>query len=118
MIINRGRIIADGTPGELRTRLTGAGSHLFEIRGGGDGVARRLKEALPIREITDHSPPGGDSLRLEIHGEAGEDLRERLYRMAVSEDWTLLELSRVQTSLEDVFRELTGADERQGGTAQ
>lgn len=118
VIINRGRIIADGTPGGLRQQLTGAGSHLLEIRNGGDGVARRLKERLPIRDIVDQSAPGGDSLRLEIHGENGEDLRERLFRMAVDEGWTLLELTRTQTSLEDVFRELTTADERQGGAAQ
>jgi hypothetical protein len=38
--------------------------------------------------------------------------------MAVEEHWTLLELGRAQTSLEDVFRELTTADELQGGPAR
>ncbi len=114
VIINRGRIVADDTPEQLRARMTGAGSHIIEFKGHPDGAARLIKERLPIREIVDHSAPGGSSTRLELHGEGGEDLRERLYRMCVEQDWTMLELARSQTSLEDVFRELT-TDDPTGG---
>ena len=40
-----------------------------------------------------------------------EHLREPVFRCIVDQGWTLLELHREQTSLEQVFRQLTGAEE-------
>ncbi len=110
VIINRGRIVADDTPEQLRARMTGAGSHILEVQGHPEGAARLLNERLPLREVIDHSAPGGDTSRFELHGDPGDDLRERLFRFCVEQDWTLLELARSQTSLEDVFRQLTAED--------
>ena len=48
-----------------------------------------------------------------IDGEAKNDLRKQLFRAAVDNKWTLLELTREAASLEDVFRNLTtGEDSR------
>jgi hypothetical protein len=35
------------------------------------------------------------------------DIRKDLYQLCVQKGWWLLELHREQTSLEDIFRELT-----------
>ena len=85
-----------------------------------DGAARVLKEQLPVVGVEDLSPPGSETLRLVVDGEEETgDLREALFRFAVEQGWTLLELNRSQSTLEDVFRELTleGGNEA-GGTVQ
>ena len=46
-----------------------------------------------------------------IDGVAKNDLRKPLYRVAVDNNWILLELTRESASLEDVFRNLTTGEE-------
>ena len=47
----------------------------------------------------------------DIDAEAKNDLRKQLFRAAVDNKWTLLELTRQAASLEDVFRNLTTGEE-------
>jgi ABC-2 type transport system ATP-binding protein len=42
---------------------------------------------------------------------ASSDLRKQIFRAAVDNRWTLLELTRESASLEDVFRNLTTGEE-------
>jgi hypothetical protein len=46
-----------------------------------------------------------------IDGTASGDLRKTIFRAAVDNHWTLLELARESASLEDVFRHLTTGEE-------
>jgi ABC-2 type transport system ATP-binding protein len=101
-IIDRGRIVADGTPDALRTRLVGNPTLAVEL-GGAGGEAAAALTALPgvvaVQEIGD----GG--FRLE-HG-AGADPREAVFRLAVERGWVLLGLTPQRATLEDVFVRLT-----------
>jgi len=50
----------------------------------------------------------GDGLKkFTIECATGVDLREKLFRLAVENNWVLLEMRKEQASLEDVFRQLT-----------
>ena len=46
-----------------------------------------------------------------IDASAASDLRKPIFRAAVDNRWTLLELARESASLEDVFRNLTTGEE-------
>ncbi len=123
MIINHGVIVADDTAENLLVSMAGRPRYFVELKEGAsslDGAARVLKEQLPVVGVEDLSPPGSETLRLVVDGEEETgDLREALFRFAVEQGWTLLELNRSQSTLEDVFRELTleGGNEA-GGTVQ
>jgi hypothetical protein len=45
-----------------------------------------------------------------IRVEANSDLREDIFRLAVERRWTIRELTQERATLEDVFVELTHAD--------
>jgi len=47
--------------------------------------------------------------RFEIQAEKGNDVRESIFRIAVSEGWVVLEMRRRVTTLEEVFHKLTKA---------
>jgi len=101
-IIDRGRVVADGTPEALRTKLVGNPSLAVEIKGG-NGSARAALEALPgVVGIGDR----GEGRYLLEHV-AGSDPREAVFQMAVERGWVLLALTPQQASLEDVFVRLT-----------
>jgi len=101
-IIDRGRVVADGTPEALRTKLVGNPSLAVELKGA-NGSARSALETLP--GVVAISERGAGRYLLE-HA-AGSDPREAVFKLAVKRGWVLLALTPQQASLEDVFVRLT-----------
>jgi len=105
-IIDRGRIVADGTPDALRAKLVGNPSLAVELRGA-DGAAEGALMALPGVVGVEQRGPGRFLLE---HG-PGSDPREAVFKLAVEKGWVLLALTQQQASLEDVFVRLTTREE-------
>jgi len=104
LIIDRGRIVAEGTAAELRTRL--AGAPVVRVALTGAVAAREALAALPgVAAVSEEVADGETRVRLEC--EAGADPREDVFRTAVAKGWILRELARESLSLEDVFVQLT-----------
>ena len=105
-IIDRGRIVADGTPDALRTKLVGNPALKVEI-GGADGTAPDVIGALP--GVVGVEAGAGGTLIIEHSPE--EDPREAVFRVVVDRGWVLLGMTPEQATLEDVFVRLTTTDE-------
>jgi gliding motility-associated transport system ATP-binding protein len=105
-IIDRGRIVADGTPDQLRSRMVGNPRLLVELRGA-DGDGRAALLALPgVAGVEDR----GSGSYLVEHA-PGSDPREAVFRLAVARGWVLTTMTATQASLEDVFVRLTTREE-------
>ena len=110
IIINRGRIVADGSVDELVSRAAhGARLHV-EVRGA--HVADRLAALPGVRDITvdDGATPTADRVRAMLSVAGDSDLRPDVFELAKLEGWTLFELHQESGSLEDLFRELTASE--------
>jgi ABC-2 type transport system ATP-binding protein len=106
LIINRGRLVADGPMATLVRRAQGAAQIYVEARG--DAVLEALRE-LPGVVAVEPATTAGDgrvSATLTVDGEA--DIRPEVFRLAKARDWTLYELHQAAGSLELLFRQLTG----------
>ena len=123
VIIDRGKLVAQGSPEELRREIGGKARLDVEIRGARPAVLAALEKlpgASSVREAQD-APTGvaaagtGDDVRATIETEAGADLRGEVFRLAVERGWTLLGLARRTLSLEDVFIDLTTTEADAGG---
>jgi ABC-2 type transport system ATP-binding protein len=108
IIINKGRIEKMGTPAELERELRRAGSIRIEANAGADNAAELLGRIPGVREVTVEGEGGWRTFELRV--EAGADLREEVYRLAVERRWAVRELTRQVATLEDVFVEITQAD--------
>ena len=106
LIIDGGRIVAQGTPESLQQQWVGNSVLRVEIKGAPEGAAERLAALDGVAGV---GASGESSWRLEC--QPGQDLREAVFRLAVDNGWTLLELSHVGASLEDVFVRLTTREE-------
>jgi ABC-2 type transport system ATP-binding protein len=108
LIINRGKLAADGPVTELVTRAGGAVRISVEASGTGvpDGLAALpgVQEVLPAGQVDGH-------MKLLVTASAERDLRPEIFRLASTKGWTLFELHQEAGSLEDLFRELTAAGE-------
>jgi len=105
-IIDRGRIVADGTPDALRKKLIGNPMIRVELGGAGDTAPEALGRLPGVVSVERRADA---SYMIEHVGDT--DPREAIFRLAVDREWVLLGLSQEQATLEDVFVRLTTADE-------
>jgi ABC-2 type transport system ATP-binding protein len=108
VIIDRGRIVADGSTEMLKQ---GAGSDRtisLTLAGVDAERAKGVLSAVPgITGIEEEPSANPGELRLTLAATGTDDLRAEVYRAVRATDWTLLELRQEGKSLEKVFRELT-----------
>lgn len=104
IIISAGRIVADGTIEDLRRRYVQGGAIVLQLKANEESVRRKLEGLPNVGAIRTRVQDG--VLHAEIP--TTDDLRERVFQLAVAEGWTLLELRRHVSSLEDIFLDLTG----------
>jgi ABC-2 type transport system ATP-binding protein len=107
LIINQGRLVADGTPSDLARSLAAAGGVVIEMVVQGDRAAilRRIGmlDGVDAVSLSD----AGDGLwRVEVRS-AKADIRDDLARAVVEAGFGLRELQARTASLEDVFLHLT-----------
>ncbi|MDX2436760.1 MAG: ATP-binding cassette domain-containing protein [Acidobacteriota bacterium] len=105
-IIDRGRIVADGTPDALRAKLVGNPSLAVELKGADEEAEAAL---ISLPGVVGVDQRGRGRYLLE-HG-PGADPREAVFELAVDKGWVLLALTQQQASLEDVFVRLTTREE-------
>jgi ABC-2 type transport system ATP-binding protein len=104
LIINRGRIVADGPVDDLVSRAKDGARISVEVAGA--GVADRLGELPGVRGV-EARPTEGNRIRAMVTVAGSDDLRPRVFELAKASGWTLFELHQEAGSLEDLFRHLT-----------
>ncbi len=109
LIIDRGRIVAEGTPSELRGKLAGTPVVRVAFRGAPSGAKEALAAVDGVAAVDVEEGPGETRARLTCAAES--DPREDVYRLAVEKGWVLRELGREAMTLEDVFVRLTQREE-------
>lgn len=116
LIINRGKIVADGTTASLRAAASGRDRLTIEIKGPAGAVRAGLESlpgaarVAPIAADEQEAQRQG-SARFVIESAPGHDLREAVFIMTRDRQWILLEMQREIVRLEDVFRQLTRGSE-------
>jgi len=103
LIINRGKLAADGPVDELVNRAKGVATVTLE--GLGSGVRGAVKSIAGVSRVDARDENGRARVTLTVAGAA--DIRPQLFRLAVDRGWTLYELHQEAGSLEDLFRDLT-----------
>lgn len=105
MIINKGKIVADGTSEQLRKQAQN--DELLKVRiEGGDrnSVFNELKNLHTVALVDFSSDK--DSV-FEIQSKPDMKSAKSIFDMCKSNNWYISELTPVETKLEDVFREVT-----------
>lgn len=105
VIINDGRIVADGAVDEL---VAGQGGVriLVEIEAPAGAARDALADLSSVARAETLEDEAGRA-RFAVEGAAGRDPRPDISRLAAEHEWPLWELHLTQASLEDLFRQLT-----------
>ncbi|MCK4577289.1 MAG: ATP-binding cassette domain-containing protein [Candidatus Marinimicrobia bacterium] len=106
VILNNGQVVADGTTAELMAGFEGKASLNLDVKSASEasvtGLTRKFTD-IKVRENSLHDGHG----HLLLEYSTGHDLREQIFHYAVESGWIILEMSRTQAKLEDLFRKLT-----------
>jgi len=111
IIINQGKIVADGSPDELSDMAKGKLSIFVSLRAQKEDVEAKLSELPWIESFIEVSSTEEGALRYKITPSDGDGRTEELFKLAVQNGWIITELYREKATLEDVFRQLTTRDE-------
>ncbi len=110
VIINRGKIVGQGTPDELRARRSGESRVHVEARGEAGPVAAAVRAVGGVKAVDVVPSAAGAStgiVRLRATVEAGRDVAEDIFRAAVAGNFVLRELRAEGVRLEEIFAQLT-----------
>jgi ABC-2 type transport system ATP-binding protein len=110
VIINEGVIVASGTTDELASMGKGDEVVHIQVRGPQEVIDFRLREMPQVASFVKTGEPEPGLHRYAIKPGDSKNITEDLFRMVVSENWSLTELRTEMASLEDVFRRLTTSD--------
>lgn len=114
VIVNQGRVVATGTPADLRREFFGPGHYELELAGPLDQLPAVLALVHPGLTLAAHTPTGSAfaTLRLVAPADA-PDLREPLVQtLARDPRFRLRALSRSRHTLEEVFLAATQTKEQ------
>lgn len=116
LILNQGRIAAQGTPASLAA-ATGGRQLEVTVKGPVAEVAALLAALPGVRTVrqADGRPGQEPAATYFLELLPGEDVREELFFALAARGWPLLEMRRHQLSLEEVFLQLVTEEEPANG---
>lgn len=105
LIINKGKIVADGTASTLRDQAKGNQIVKARIESASAESTQNALLGLPqILGVNILDPHTG---RFEIQSSSNVDACRSVFRLCQDKNWPILEMIPVETKLEDIFRDLT-----------
>jgi ABC-2 type transport system ATP-binding protein len=112
IIIDRGRIVANGTPAELKARSDSAGAvHLRATGAPADLMVERLRQMPGARRVERlGESPAGVEVRVYPDTSSASTLTRSVAEFAASEGWQVSEIHTESGRLDEVFRAITLPD--------
>ncbi len=105
LIINRGKIVADGTADTLRKQAQGQQVLRVKIEAPNyQEVYDKIKDLASVQSV---DLLDKDSLRFEIQSVPNLSSNQAIFQLCVGNGWILTEMIPFETKLEDIFRDLT-----------
>jgi ABC-2 type transport system ATP-binding protein len=105
LIINKGKIVADGTSQNLRGQAKGKEVIQVKIEDGKREEVLSLLKTIPYVIKVDEMQ--GAAFSYEIQAEKIGDPKREIFKMCVDKGWVLTGMTTFETRLEDIFHDLT-----------
>lgn len=110
IILNNGRIIADGNEENLSKKTQGNHSLILRVMGEEKEVSSALDSIPDIGSYKKQVSPEPDSCEFRIYPPEGKDVRKEIGVVLFAQGLPILELYKDETSLEDIFLQLIASD--------
>ncbi len=105
LIINRGKIVADGTADTLRKQAQG--QQVLRVRVEAPNYEEVYQALQNLASVSAVDIIDKDTMRFEIQSGANLQSNQPIFKLCVERGWILTEMIPFETKLEDIFRDLT-----------
>jgi len=105
LIINRGKLVEQGTPEEISNRRMKTGRVRLDVRGDGRAIKEALEKTPGVARILWAAKSDMNSYLVEPRD--GQDIRAEIFRRCAGSGWEVFELAYERLSLEELFTEVT-----------
>ncbi len=106
IIIDQGKIVADGTSEELIADSKGMTKLKLEILDGDENDIKNMEATIPSVTVQGIEKQK-QSILVQIEYQNTSDPRQDIFKYAVEKNWVITEMSVHKRNLEDLFRNLT-----------
>lgn len=111
MIISKGKLAAIDTPENLSDYMSGKNTLEIKIKSDEMTVRQILTQIKGVKEANFKASDEKDVVFASVTPEQNHDIREELFFAFAKENCALLEMSRSNLSLEDIFLRITDGEE-------
>lgn len=110
LIINKGKLVAEGTPEELTEMNQGTQEVRLRVKGAKSAIENVLKgmDNVHRQEFSVSEEEG--TVDVLVFAQKEKDIREELFKVFAKNELPILSMSAYVKSLEDIFLEVTGQD--------
>ena len=105
LIINKGKIVADGSTEELRKQAQGKELVKVAIEEGKLNTIYEGLKAIPGVSMVDILDK--ENQVFEVQGDPEAQIAKAVFKLCVKNKWIITQLTPIETKLEDIFMELT-----------
>ncbi len=105
LIINKGKIVADGTSATLRKQAQGKEVLRVQIEDGENETVYDALQNVYTTELIDIVDTAKNVF--EIQSVADMSSKREIFKLCAEKGWVLTEMTALETKLEDIFRDLT-----------
>jgi len=107
LVINNGKIVANDTPDNLSTSLSGEHKLYLRVAGPNETVEALLRSVEGVRAAAFSGEPEKNAVHFTIDTDPSCDVRKPLFFSLAKAGFPILEMRPMDMSLEDIFLELT-----------
>ncbi|MBR3593644.1 MAG: ATP-binding cassette domain-containing protein [Clostridia bacterium] len=112
IVINKGNMVADGTPEELSARISADNSLEVSVLGPEKDVEKLLSGITGVESVQSLGKGTDGSVSFRVMPENGADVRRDMFERLSDRKWPIMELRSSALTLEQIFLRLT--DETSG----
>lgn len=112
LIISHGKLVASDTPENLGRLAEGSSTLEMIVKGEKEKIEKVLQEFIGIKAVEIRSGKEDECWEISIAVSEGHDIRETLFYEMADNKLPILEMREEKVSLEDIFLELTGSEEK------
>ncbi|PJA27239.1 MAG: MFS transporter [candidate division Zixibacteria bacterium CG_4_9_14_3_um_filter_46_8] len=115
VVINEGRIIADGTADQLRQQVGGGAVVRLIVEGGSEDVERKLRDIEGLKELRPEPTAIPKATCFVVSAGPGVDLVEKVAHKVKEHNWMVWEFTPYSQTLEETFIALIKSSLRKAG---
>ncbi|MCI9458265.1 MAG: ATP-binding cassette domain-containing protein [Oscillospiraceae bacterium] len=111
IVINKGKLVADGTPDSLSQSMSTDHKLLIRVAGPQEEIKKLLQKIPGMLEVSlVGQRETGEVYDFSLEAEKGLDIRREVFKRLAERSWPLLGMRSSELSLEDIFLQLTAED--------